>query len=285
MLRGDLGIVGERGQVFTPADRGRYPAIAFGHGWLTDSSRYRELLYHLATWGIVAVASDEQKGLAASDIGLAANLRTALSIVSNYPLGTGDVRVNPEQVGFVGHGFGASAAVIAASDQQLLGVPAPDVRAVVALFPAPTTDALPAAAGTATAPCLLLTGASELDNVDANALSLAVDYAGDVSLRTIAKADRASIVAQPSLKTLLGFSGVEHKTHSLVRAITTGYLLYTLTNDPAYAGFADADAEIGKAIPVDLDDAPANRLDSVSRLLGAKSGGGARQLLAKSPVR
>ena len=55
--------------------------------------------------------------------------------------------------------------------------------------------------------------------------------------------------------------------------------------EAAYAAFADAEAQIGKTTVVELDDVPEERPDSVSRLLGAKSGGGARQLLAKSPVR
>lgn len=285
MLRGDLGIVGMPGLVFTPADAGRYPAIAFGHGWLTGADRYRSLLYHLASWGIVVAAPDDQKRVMASDIALAAQMRAAASIVSNYSLGTGEITVDRDRIGFVGHGFGASAAVIAAGDQQLLGQEARDVRGVVALFPAPTTQALPQAAKTATAPCLLLTGAGDLDNVDANGLALARDYAGDVSLRTIPKATRAGIVERPSVKSLLGFAAVDRKSHSTVRAMTTGFLLYTLTGDPQYAGFADAEAQIGKTTVVDVDEAPQERLDSVSRLLGAKSGGGARQLLAKTPVR
>ncbi|MFF0708145.1 dienelactone hydrolase family protein [Gordonia sputi] len=285
VLRGDLGIVGMPGHVFTPADAGRYPAIAFGHGWLTGANRYRSLLYHFASWGIVVAAPDDQKRVMASDIGLAADLRAAASIVSNYSLGTGEITVDRDRIGFVGHGFGASAAVIAAGDQQLLGQEAPDARGVVALFPAPTTPALPQAAKTATAPCLLLTGAGDLDNVDANALALARDYAGDVSLRTIPKATRAGIVERPSVKSLLGFAAVDRKSHSTVRAMSTGFLLYTLTGDPQYAAFADAEAQIGKTTVVELDEVPEQRLDSVSRLLGAKSGGGARQLLAKSPVR
>ena len=285
VLRGDLGIVGMPGHVFTPADAGRYPAIAFGHGWLTSANRYRSLLYHFASWGIVVAAPDDQKRVMASDIGLAADLRAAASIVSNYSLGTGEITVDRDRIGFVGHGFGASAAIIAGGDQQLLGQEAPDARGVVALFPAPTTQALPQAAKTATAPCLLLTSAGDLDNVDANALALARDYAGDVSLRTIPKATRAGIVERPSVKSLLGFAAVDRKSHSAVRAMSTGFLLYTLTGDPHYAAFADAEAQIGKTTVVELDDVPEERPDSVSRLLGAKSGGGARQLLAKSPVR
>lgn len=285
VLRGDLGIVGMHGQVFTPADAGRYPAVAFGHGWLSSAKRYRDLLYHFASWGIVVAAPDDQKGVVASDVGLAADLRAAAAVVSNYSLGTGEVTVDRDRIGVIGHGFGAAAAVIAASDEQLLGQEALALRSVVALFPAPTTDALPKAAATATAPCLILTGARELDNVDANALALARDYAGDVALRTIPKATRADIVARPSIKSLIGLSAVDRKSHSTVRAISTGFLLYTLTGDPQYAGFTDPEAQIGKTTVVDVEEPPEERLDSVSRLFGAKSSGAGRQLLAKSPVR
>ena len=59
------------GQVFAPSSQtwlparkrqsDKWPAIAFGHSWLADSGRYRDLLYHLASWGSSA-APDAERG-------------------------------------------------------------------------------------------------------------------------------------------------------------------------------------------------------------------------------
>ncbi|MGV9824396.1 dienelactone hydrolase family protein [Gordonia sp. NPDC003429] len=285
VLRGNLGIVGIPGQVFTPAEGTRRAAIAFGHDWLVDSRRYRDLLYHFASWGFVVVAPDTQTGAVPSDVGFAADLRSALSIVSHYPLGTGQVTVDPDRTGLVGHGFGAAAAVIAAGDRPLLGQEPAAVAGLVGLFPAPTTPMLPAAAGTVTAPGLLLAGSEEIDNVDANALSLAGDYGGDVVLRTIPQASRRGLLERRTPKSLLGMNGADKKTHTAVRAITTGFLLHTLDGDAEYAAFADPDEILGKTTVIDVDEPPEQPLGQVSRLLGAKPRTRARKLLQKTPVR
>ena len=185
VLRGDLGIVGMPGQVFTPSsstwlparkrDSDRWPAIAFGHSWLADSGRYRDLLYHLASWGIVVAAPDAERGVLASDKALASSLRSALDVVSHVPLGFGAVKVDPEQVGYAGDGLGASAAVMAASTLTLHGQAPRPVKSVAAVFPAPTTAELLPAAETVTAQGLVI-GGSILDGVHANPLPLAVAY-------------------------------------------------------------------------------------------------------------
>ena len=62
VLRGDLALVGLPGLVFTPEQGLGLPAVAFGHGWLQPPIRYRELLRHLASWGIVVAAPATQRG-------------------------------------------------------------------------------------------------------------------------------------------------------------------------------------------------------------------------------
>ncbi|MFT4044079.1 MAG: alpha/beta hydrolase [Gordonia sp. (in: high G+C Gram-positive bacteria)] len=285
VLHGNLAIVGVPGQVFTPAEATGCPAVAFGHGWLTDSRRYRDLLYHLASWGIVVVAPDGQRGVLASDVGLAADLRSSLSIAAHYRLGTGSVTVNPARLGVLGHGFGAAAAVIAASDRPLIGQQPLDISAVVALFPAPTTSQLPAAASSATAPSLVVAGSAEIDTVDANALPLARVYGGDVVLRTIPGASGAGVLERRSLASLIGRNGADKKTHAAARALTTGFLLHTLAGAKDYAAFANPAVTIGKTGVIDPADPPVQPLDRVSRLLGATPGNPALKILRKSPVR
>src|SRR5690606_25968625 len=58
VLRGNLGIAGQPGVVYTPESGRGLPAVAFGHSWLTGVNRYREFLEHLASWGIGAAAPD-----------------------------------------------------------------------------------------------------------------------------------------------------------------------------------------------------------------------------------
>lgn len=270
VLRGNLGVVGMRGQIFTPATGRRLPAVAFGHTWLAGSERYRDLLYHFASWGFVTVAPDSNTGFLASDIGLATDLRSALGVVTNIPLGLGAVTVDADRLGFVGHGFGASAAVVAASDQPLGGLPVPSVGGVAALFPAPTTSILLPAAGLVSAPGLIVTGAGDLETMDSNALALAKAYGGDVVLRTIPKGNARDLLERRTVKAVIGRNGSDRALHGLVRALCTGFLLHTVAGEAAYSGFADPSETVGKLGLIDLDSPPPITVDPVSRLFGAK---------------
>ncbi|MDY6807664.1 MAG: alpha/beta hydrolase [Actinomycetota bacterium] len=270
VLRGDLGIAGMRGQVFAPESGQRLPAIAVGHTWMADSRRYRDLLYHFASWGFVTVAPDANSGFFASDVGLAGDLRAALDIVAHVPLGYGAVTVDPDRLGLVGHGFGASAAVLAAADQPLRGHAAPKVAAVVAMFPSPTTSALLPAAALVRAPGLIIAGAGELDTMDGNALPLAQAYGGDVVLRTVARGNPRDLLERRTIKSLVGMNGSDRALHALIRSACTGYLLYSVAGEKGFAGFADSTGTLGKLSAVDLTDSPVQTVDAVSHLFGAK---------------
>lgn len=273
VLSGGLEIVGVNGRVYAPAAGDGLPAIAFGHGWMADIARYRDLLYHLASWGIVVAAPNGQKGLLPSDTGLAAQLRSTLSVISHAPLGDGSVTVDPTRVGYAGHGFGASAAVLAASSDVVHGQPPIEVAGVAAVFPAPTTATLLPAAASVTAAGLILAAGRELDTFDANARPLARAYGGDVVLRTLPSATSKGLLERRSLKSFIGVNGADKTTHSQVRALLTGFLLYTVGGDETYAGFADAQAVIGKIAVNDPEQVPEDELDPISRLLGVKPRG------------
>ncbi|HCS57298.1 MAG TPA: alpha/beta hydrolase [Gordonia polyisoprenivorans] len=270
VLAGNLGIVGIEGRVFTPAEGTRLPAIAFGHTWLSGGNRYRDLAYHLASWGFVVALPQGQRGLMPSDVGLAAEMRSALGVVCSAPLGDGGITVDAAKVGFAGHGFGAAAAVLAASDELLLGQEPVPTSGVVAIFPAPTTALLPAAAPRVTAPGLILAAGTELDTFDANARPLARVYGGDVVLRTLPAATSRGLLERRTWKTILGANGADKTTHRQVRALMTGFLLHTVAGDTDYAGFGDPQAVIGKSLVVDPSDEPEHELGHISRLLGAK---------------
>lgn len=271
VLRGDLGFVGIPGQVFTPATGKKLPAIAFGHAWLADSARYRDLLFHLASWGIVVAAPDSQRGIAPSDTSLAADLRATLLAVANVPLGFDGLTVSRDKLGLAGHGFGAAAAVVAASDETIVGQRPPQVRSVAAVFPAPTTSILLPAARTVTVPTMVVAAGSAVDTVDSNAFPLANALGGDVTLRTIAGASDRDLLERRSLTSLVGIRGGNRKTHAAVRAVLTGYFLHTLTGDIEYQAFADADQTLGHLGNLDPTEPETDERDQFSKLIGAKA--------------
>src|ERR1700747_1545805 len=148
VLRGDLAFAGMPGVVYTPDSGFNLPAVVFGHDWLTGVDRYARTLEHLASWGIVAAAPDTERGLVPSALNLAYDLGTALDIVSGVRLGPGQISVHPAKLGLAGHGFGASAAVLAAAARLAQSAPAQSAngarfvpKTVVALFPAVSAPA------------------------------------------------------------------------------------------------------------------------------------------------
>ncbi|EGD56476.1 dienelactone hydrolase family protein [Gordonia neofelifaecis] len=268
--RGDLGIVGMTGQVFAPRTGRGLPAVAFAHGWLVGSARYRDLLFHLASWGIVVAAPDGSRGPFPSDIDLGTDLRAAATVVGSVQLGSGAISVDRDRVGLVGHGFGAAAAVRAASDAVLLGRPPMPVRALATVFPAPTTADLNTTAETVDAPSLVLAGSEHLSSMTGNALDLAENLGGDVALRTLPGATSQDLIETPSIRSLVGLNGANRAVHKAVRAQLTGFFLHRLTGDEKYAAFSDPEVTMGDALAVDVPAVERPELDHVSQLLGAK---------------
>ncbi len=268
--RGDLGIVGMSGQIFVPRTGRKLPAVAFAHDWVAAGARYRDLAFHLASWGIVVAVPDGQTGVFASDIELATDLRAAVTVLQSVQLGDGSVTVDPDRIAVAGHGFGSAAAIRAASDTVLLGRPPIRPRALAAVFPSPTTSDLLPAASTVTAQALVLAAGGHLDSMTGNALPVAENLGGDVVFRTIAGADNRGLLERRSLKSFIGINGADKATHRPVRAQLAGYLLHTLTGDDTYAAFADPETSMGDAIATSVDDADRPELDHLSQLLGAK---------------
>lgn len=267
--RGDLGIVGVAGQVFTPREGRDLPAVAFAHGWMRGSNAYRDLLFHLASWGIVVIAPDSERGPMASDIELGTDLRAALTVAASVRLGApGQLSVDPTRLGIVGHGFGAAAAVRAAASAPLLGRPYVPIKALAALFPAPTTSSLHDAAESVVAPTLVVAATKDVDSMTGNAVELAQELGGDVVLRTLAGVDGRDLLESRSVRSLIGLNGANRKVHAAVRAQVTGYLLHRLTGDDRYAAFGDPEATMGSTQSVDVATARRADADHVSQLLG-----------------
>jgi dienelactone hydrolase len=260
VLRGDLAFAGLPGVVYTPETGLNLPGVAFGHEWLTGTARYSGLLEHLASWGIVAGAPDTQRGIAPSVLNLAFDLGVALDIVAGVRLGPGNISVHPAKLGVVGHGFGGSAAVFAAA-----GMPAKP-SAVVAMFPTVSNPPAEQPAATLRVPGLILTAPGDPKTLNSNALGLSRVW-DTATLRIVSKAQAGGLVEGRRLTQAVGLPGPHRKTQRVVRALLTGYLLFTLTGDKTYRDFADPDVALPRTEPVDPEAPPVTPEEKIVALL------------------
>ena len=256
VLRGELALVGLPGVLFTPASGAGLPAVAFGHDWLQPARRYHGLLRHLASWGIVAVAPDTERGPFASHRHLAHDLRTALGVCSRVRLGgttrAAAVSVDPARMGLAGHGMGGAAAVLAAA------VPPADtqVRAADETYWEAGSDLAPAAVATvalseSTPPAQDAARAVHLPGLHlafgkdlsappaAGAEPVHAAWAGPSTLRTIGKATHLGLVEGRHWSDLVLDGKRQGGTRDLVRALLTGFLLHRLVGDETYASLSD----------------------------------------------
>jgi len=228
VLRGDLALVGLPGLVFTPSHGLGLPAVAFGHGWLQPPLRYRELLRHLASWGLVVAAPATQRGPLGSNRLLAADLRTALDVCTSVRLGEGGLSVDPNKLGLAGHSTGGGCAVLAASTD-------PRVKAVATLAAAETRPFASAAARTCTMPGLHLAGGHDVVAPPVgNAEAIAKAWAGPVQLRTLPKASHLGFTEGRHWSNLLVAGKADHGTHRLTRALLTAFFLVHLAGRTEY---------------------------------------------------
>ncbi|RJQ69547.1 alpha/beta hydrolase [Pseudonocardiaceae bacterium YIM PH 21723] len=235
VLRGDLGLVGLPGAVFTPQSGRSLPAVAFGHGWLQPAERYYYLLRHWASWGIVAAAPDTQRGPLQSHRLLAADLRTTLDILSGVPLGDGKISVHPERMGLAGHSTGGGCAVLAASQDER-------ARGVVTLASAETLPSALDASNDCTMPAMHLYGGEDrVAPAVGHSEPLANAWAGAVQLRGIPAASHLGFTEGSHWSTLLIDGKPERKTARLVKALSTAFLLRVLTGTRAYDELLAAD--------------------------------------------
>ncbi|MDA0250864.1 MAG: hypothetical protein O2892_18595 [Actinomycetota bacterium] len=258
VLRGDLAFAGIPGVVYTPASGYHLPGVAFGHDWLTDAGRYTGTLEHLASWGIVAAAPDTQRGLAPSVLGLGHDLTATLEVISGVRLGQGQISVAATKLGLAGHGFGGSAAVLAAA-----GARRP--KAVAAVFPAVTTPSAEAAAAALSVPGLVLATPDDATSLRTDALEVGAAWDGAV-LRVLDKAEAGGLAEKRRIAGLLGLPGSSSRTQRTVRALLTGFLLFHLTGDKTYRDFSDPEAKLPRTGRPDPDAEPVSTEDRIVAL-------------------
>jgi dienelactone hydrolase len=228
VARGDLAAAGIPGVVFTPRSGLGLPAVAFGHGWLQPTSRYEELLRHLATWGVVAAAPATQRGALASHRQFATDLRTVLDVCAGVRLGNGAISVDPGKLGLIGHGMGGGCAVLAAATDDRC-------QAVATLAVAETLPSAVVAARGCTMPGLHVAGGKDLLAPPVgHAEPVARAWAGPAQLRTLPKASHLGFTAGQHWSDLLIGSSPESGTRRLSRALVTAFLLRHLTGATDY---------------------------------------------------
>jgi dienelactone hydrolase len=265
VLQGDLAFAGVPGAVYTPDAGFNLPAVVFGHDWLTGADRYHGTLEHLASWGIVAAAPDTERGLAPSALNFAYDLGTTLDIVAGVRLGPGQISVHPTKLGIAGHGFGGSAAVLAAARRSGGGsrfIP----KVVAALFPTVTSPRAEQVASSLKLPGLVLTAPGGPKAIHSNADELAAAWHGAV-VRIVSKAKPTGLPDGRRWARFLGLPGADKGTQKAARALLTGYLLYELAGDKSYSAFADPDAALPKTEAPDPDAEPVALEDKVVALL------------------
>lgn len=269
VLRGDLALAGVPGVIYTPSEGLGLPAIAFAHGWMTGVEHYASTLRHLASWGIVVVAPNTQRGPVPSHTALASDVLVSLDVATGVRLGVGDISVDPARLGVVGHAMGGGVAVIAAAQR-------PSIAAVSALYPAPTAPRAYDAgiAESVTAPALVIASPTELTSLTADGLALAGALGGSTVVRAVDKSVSDGIVEGRKILGFLGVGNAQPKTRKYVRAVLTGFLLHRLTDDDTYAEFSDPATALKGSHVVDPSepdaDAPSNGsgIRQISQLLG-----------------
>jgi hypothetical protein len=199
--------------------------------------------------------------VAPSVLNLAFDLGTTLDIIAGVRLGPGKISVHPTKLGVVGHGFGGSAAVFAAA-----GMPG-RLKAAVALFPTVTKPPAEQPAAGLTVPGLILADPGDPMSLRSNATELARAWK-PATLRAAKKVKAGGLIEGRRLARVVGLPGADRSTQKVVRALTTGYLLYMLTGDKTYRDFADPEAALPNTEVIDpFSDDPVDLEDKVVALL------------------
>jgi dienelactone hydrolase len=243
VLRGDLALVGLPGVVYTPTAGRGLPALAFGHGWLQPPSRYRGLLRHLASWGLVVAAPGTQLGPLASHRLFAADLRTALDVCVGVRLGDGSISVDPGKLGLAGHSVGAGCAVLAAAEES--GESGGSrVRAVATLAATQTKPFATDAASRCGMPSLHLAGGRDLVAPRVGHAGLiASNWAGQARLRTVPKATHLGFTEGRHWSNLLLPGKSETASLRAARILLTAFFLVHLAGETRYAPVLDAEVK------------------------------------------
>ena len=210
-----------------PVAGGAFPAVAFGHGFFQQISKYASTGAHLASWGMITILPTSQGGLFPSHGGFADDLNAALTwiVAQNAASGGRFVgHVRTDRLGLSGHSMGGGASLLAAARN-------PAVRTVANLAAAETNPSAVAAAGTIAAPVLLLAGDDDTITPIAEHQRLMYDAKrAPAQLRTIAGGFHCGFVDSNGIGCDSGALSREAQL-KLTRKVLTSWFLYYLAGD------------------------------------------------------
>jgi dienelactone hydrolase len=245
---GSLVPAGLPGLVFAPVAGRGYPVVGLSHGWLQSARRYAGTMRYLASWGLVVVAPDTQRGPIPSHGEMARDLVRALHQVADGRLANGRVRTNGDRLGVIGHSIGGGAAVLAAATDRSIG-------AVVTVTAAATRPSAVEAATRVHVPGLHLVGADD-DMAAGDGRDIAAAWGGPAQLRTVSGASHLGLAEGSDWTSKVTGSGNEKKTQQVSRQLATAFLLRHLTDAEQLADELD-----GKVKGTTLEDLAAVRAE------------------------
>lgn len=219
---GSLIPAGLPGLVFAPVAGRGLPVVGLSHGWLQSAGRYADTMRYLASWGVVVVAPDTQRGPVPSHGEMAQDLVRAMRVVVDGRVGNGRVRADGDKLGVLGHSIGGGAAVLAAAAET-------SIKAVVTVTAAATRPSAVEAATRVHVPGLHLIGADD-DIAAGDGRAIAAAWAGPAQLRTVSGASHLGLAEGSDWTSKITGSGDEKKTQQVTRLLATAFLLRHLTD-------------------------------------------------------
>lgn len=143
-------------QPFDPSG-GPYPAVTFGHGFFQLVVTYQTTLEHLASHGILVIASDSESGILPNHQNFANDLRHSLTWLEQENANPNSVlfnRVRTDRFGASGHSMGGGASILAAAQDGR-------IKALANLAAAETNPSAIAAMPSVTAPVSLISASAD----------------------------------------------------------------------------------------------------------------------------
>ncbi len=235
----------------TPYDAGAapYPAVSFGHGYLTSRAYYQSTLRQLATWGYFVIATESGMELFPSHSAYAGDLLHCLSYLEDAnadPASWLSGQVDVAHFGLAGHSMGGGASILAAARDAR-------VVAVANLAAAETTPSAEAAMPDVHAAVRLIVGSD--DGIVSPATTRAM-FDNGLAPRQFASIQGGSHCGFLDVDNLFCDSGSMSRTDQLARTrrlLTEFFNLYLRGDAAAWRGVWGPETDGDTLVAVDLD--------------------------------
>lgn len=134
-----------------------YPALSFGHSFLSDPDTNLQTLQHLATHGYIVIAARSYTGFSIDHAAFAADLRHSLTYLEQKNQDSSSPyyhRINTAAFGVFGYSIGGGASILAADDDAR-------IKIVANMAAAETTPSAAEAAARLKVPMRMLAGSQD----------------------------------------------------------------------------------------------------------------------------